>query len=327
MGFSSYFSGQLIYDPMLDTLYNILFTAYPIGWFATYDKELNYDKLELEPILYEIGMSNKYFNVYIFWRWYVYAFTAGLIIYWQTSNIFIWAITNDYEIYDLWSMGTAILFCIVFVVNLKILIATNTHNLLSVTLIIFSTGSFIVCLFFFDKFPTLVSFHVWTLFIHSSIFFLTMLLIIASAMLCEYAWRSVHYIIEEIIIKRVAQKKSKSTTSSSSRKIDLKSEDGRLIEYEVRLTSSINNNNISEEEKEDKEKKLNEEGKEKENKMIIHETEGDLDQDILYNKHRKCIIFLFIILDTGFAYTEDVANLKILDTSIKENFFDFKFNH
>ena len=59
VGFSSYFSGQTIYDPILDTLYNIIFTAYPIGWFATYDKELNYDKLESSPDLYEIGMKNK----------------------------------------------------------------------------------------------------------------------------------------------------------------------------------------------------------------------------------------------------------------------------
>lgn len=43
-------------------------------------------------------------------------------------------------------------------------------------------------------------------------------------------------------------------------------------------------------------------------------------EDVLIN-------FNFIILDTGFAYAEDVANIGILNHQILDNFVDLKFNN
>lgn len=86
-------------------MYNILFTAYPIGWFAVYDKEDDYDKLETNSEAYKIGMEFKCFNFFQFWKWYLYAFITSLIIFFSVyvgmSNSF----NNHLLMWDIWTIG------------------------------------------------------------------------------------------------------------------------------------------------------------------------------------------------------------------------------
>lgn len=295
LGFSSYFSGQLVFDPYLDMFYNILFTAYPIGWFATYDKELNYDKLEHDPMLYEIGMSNKHFNSFVFWRWYLYACTAGLIMYWQTSSILLWNINTENAMFDLWSIGTAIYWCIVFVVNLKLMIATNTHNIFSVILLFASMSAFIIVLAVFSNFISKEIFAQWDLFFKSPTFLLLMVLMIACCMLCEYAWRSIHFFVEEIIIKRTISffNKHKHIGSvQSSKKIHYDSTHTSKTDLnEVFIVSSIN----SEQGQREIENKLLGESEiisDPNEKIIVHPLPNDVDQSVIFNYNRRCI-YLF----------------------------------
>ena len=49
------------------------FTAFPIGWYSCFDYEYTKDVLLRRPFLYKIGMENKYFNKYVFWRWCTFA--------------------------------------------------------------------------------------------------------------------------------------------------------------------------------------------------------------------------------------------------------------
>jgi magnesium-transporting ATPase (P-type) len=197
------YSGQIFYDPFIDVLYNILFCAYPIGWFASYDKEMNYDKLELDPQLYHLGLQNKLFNIYIFWRWYLYATSAGIIIFIFTSNI-IQANPEGYES-DLWTIGAIMYLCVVFIVNFKILIATNTHNFLSITLFLFSISSYIVVMYFFTDMINFNVFGTWGFIFNNLTSILTLVLVIASYAVFEYCWRSVHMILDNLIIKRIKQ--------------------------------------------------------------------------------------------------------------------------
>lgn len=272
-----------MYDPYLDVLYNILFTAYPIGWFATYDKELNYDKLELDPMLYDIGMNNRHFNNFVFWRWYLYAFTAGLIIYWQTTSILLWSINNYFEMFDLWAIGTAIYWCIVFVVNLKLMIATNTHNSFSVFLLIASMCSFICIIFYFSFSPTTEMYALWTIFVKSYTFLALMILMIASCMLCEYAWRSIHYIVEEILIKRTLLFFTKQKgTSISSKKIIINSDTENSKDYEIKLISSINYNNIRQDLSDDMRSLTTNDN------VVVHPLPNDVDQNVIMNQNKRC---------------------------------------
>lgn len=105
LGFFSNYSGQNLYDPFVDTLYNILFTAYPIGWFAVYDKEENYDVLETKADAYKIGMESKCFNFFQFWKWYLYAFITSLIIFFYVFLTMENNVNTDLFMYDLWTMG------------------------------------------------------------------------------------------------------------------------------------------------------------------------------------------------------------------------------
>lgn len=62
-GFDSAFGGQPLYDSWLYQLYNILFTAFPIMWFATFDQEFLKDELLKDPRHFKIGIkSNKFLN-------------------------------------------------------------------------------------------------------------------------------------------------------------------------------------------------------------------------------------------------------------------------
>ncbi len=49
------FSGQTIYEQWIYQLYNIVFTALPVMWYAFQDSEYERMKLLDEPELYEAG--------------------------------------------------------------------------------------------------------------------------------------------------------------------------------------------------------------------------------------------------------------------------------
>lgn len=222
LGIFSFFSGQTLYDPILDTLYNILFTAYPIGWFATYDKQMSYDLLESNPKLYQMGMHNKRFNIYVFWRWYIYAAIAGFLIYFMNTTLLSWIINDHLQMMDLWTIGISMYSCIVLVVNLRIMIETNTHNCFSIFLLIFSISSFIGVLIFTYFFPSNQTIGQSNYIIHSKIYVLSVVLIVVACILFEYGWRSVKAFIETIILRKLMRpviKIHKSSIADSKIKI------------------------------------------------------------------------------------------------------------
>ena len=79
-GWLSTFSGTSIYAQVLYQCYNVVFTAFPIIWFATYDWEYNKKTLLRRPKLYWIGINNVYFNKTVFWRWFFYGMGQSTLI-------------------------------------------------------------------------------------------------------------------------------------------------------------------------------------------------------------------------------------------------------
>jgi hypothetical protein len=69
----SVFAGTEIYNFQLYSAYNVCFTALPIIWFTTWDKEYSSEVLLSKPNLYRIGLDNVYFSKWVFWRWFFYA--------------------------------------------------------------------------------------------------------------------------------------------------------------------------------------------------------------------------------------------------------------
>lgn len=229
-------------------------------------------------------MKNHHFNTYVFWRWYVYAATAGLIIYWNITSVFAFAVNNDTGlILDLWAIGTSMYTCIVFFVNLKIIIATNTHNIFSVILVIFSIASYIITIFFSSRVKRMETTGQWEVLLWSKGFLLTMTLVITACVLCEYGWRSIQFIIEEYIIKM-----KKVDTSVEYKRVDSviqKIDDESIMEkgYAVKINSSINNNMGIKDAFNDVSDVTN-------NEIEIPKEPAkiDSDQEIVLNKNRRC---------------------------------------
>ena len=71
-GFLSVFSGQTLYEAWIYQLYNIVFTAIPIMWFALFDFEKPKEKFLAKPKYYSIGLNSECFSIDIFWRWIIY---------------------------------------------------------------------------------------------------------------------------------------------------------------------------------------------------------------------------------------------------------------
>ena len=61
-GLSSNFSGTDLYSGLLSNGYNILFSGFPIIWYAIQDKAFAKDTLLTNPNLYSIGPSNTGFK-------------------------------------------------------------------------------------------------------------------------------------------------------------------------------------------------------------------------------------------------------------------------
>ena len=205
-GLQSFLSGQLMYDPMMDTFYNILYTAYPVGWYATADREMSYDKLLNNPKKYKKGMKNKLFNSYVISRWYCYAFFTGLFIYLVHYMVFAYSVTyfNGNRLYDLWTTGASIYTCIVLLVNLKLVFEANIHTIFTFLLLVFSIGTYLITLYFGSEFfSTWKVYKVWNMLFKSLTFWSTLLLISMVYFCLEYGWRSVQYMIEK------ARKKAK----------------------------------------------------------------------------------------------------------------------
>lgn len=186
-------------------------------------------------------MRGESFNTSIFWRWYAYAIIGSIIIYWTVSNVLMNEL-NSLVTYDLWTFGSIIFFIIVFYVNCKIAMETNTHNWMSITLYFFSISSYIFALYYISKSPSMNVFGVWDLFIHTNTLILMLFLILAASLLAEYTYVTLIYIITFVI------EKSKTITFKRKERITNESLPIENIagdkEFAIEINDSINDNTM-----------------------------------------------------------------------------------
>lgn len=141
-GFVSSFSATVVYNMWLYQLYNVVFTALPVMWFAVFDWEHSKEKLLNDPKMYRIGLDNVYFSRSEFWRWFFYACWQGLLL------IMICFVTLDSaqeqfgQIGGLTIDGNFMFAALVIIVNVKILISSYEHSFWSLFFIFGSIASF-----------------------------------------------------------------------------------------------------------------------------------------------------------------------------------------
>ena len=224
LGFQLKFDGSNCYDPFIDIMYNVIFTAFPIGWYATADKQFEYKILERMPQMYVPGMKNAYFNNTVFWKWYLYSFIMSALIYWFAVEVFINNITNQHEMFDFTAFGAAIYFNIVLFVNFKLLLSTHSHDFLSLSLQVFSVGMYMIVLLFTSNFIMFQTYGNADVLLKAVVFYLEGFLVVAVGLLMEYGWRSVNFFIYEIFLRNVDRVDKRGSIVSGEYKHDEKDE-------------------------------------------------------------------------------------------------------
>jgi len=72
-GSLSVFAGGIIYNNWSYQFFNVVFTSFPIIFYALFDKETEHSILFSSPSSYEPGLKNAYFGTGIFWLWIIEA--------------------------------------------------------------------------------------------------------------------------------------------------------------------------------------------------------------------------------------------------------------
>ena len=136
-GVASSYSGVNIFEQWLYQLYNIVFTALPIMWFAVFDYEYPKEVLDRDPKYY-IYVTNPTLTNYRFGRWVFYSV-------WQSWVFCLLAfIPFESQGGSLWMEGNFVFVGVVIIVNLKVLWDTNNHSFFSLLFAIGSILSFIL---------------------------------------------------------------------------------------------------------------------------------------------------------------------------------------
>lgn len=147
-GLMSLFSGQAIYESYMYQTYNLIFTSWPIMYFALFDYEYTREELLKKPYLYKIGLQNKNFSNLVFWRWVFYGIWQGYLLMYVCFR----ALNNNADVNAKYGgldiEGTFTFIMVVVVVNVKILMSTHLYTFWS---------------FFFSIGSTLIAVLVWYL--------------------------------------------------------------------------------------------------------------------------------------------------------------------
>lgn len=144
-GFLSEFSGTAIYDNYMYQTFNVFFTGCPIIWYCTFDWQQTKEILLSDPSHYRIGLKNKCFNKFNYWRWYIYAIWQSALILFLAFYTLEDSVStfNGYTVYgSLMLDSTVIIQAIVVLVTVKLIISSHTHTKLSWFLQLGSVGFF-----------------------------------------------------------------------------------------------------------------------------------------------------------------------------------------
>jgi phospholipid-transporting ATPase len=120
-GFYSVFSGQTLYEAWIYQMYNIVFTAFPIFWFALFDYEHTKEKFLTKPQYYSIGLRNECFSYSIFWQWVASAAAQSLGILLFCYVVMEITLSANGDTSDLFMAGSLAYAAVVLIASVTIL--------------------------------------------------------------------------------------------------------------------------------------------------------------------------------------------------------------
>ena len=158
--FYSLFSAVYLYDHYLFICFNIIFTTFPIIWFAISDKEFTYRELENEPRYYIQGIKGRKFNHGRFWKWIFYAIAQGIILLYMFVEINK-SFNSSGKTMDIVKIGKIKIkegsftyLSVVLIVNIKIIFYFNSYTGIECLTIILSIISYYCIMIIVSLIPT-----------------------------------------------------------------------------------------------------------------------------------------------------------------------------
>jgi phospholipid-transporting ATPase len=126
-------SGQTLYDQLIFQFYNVFFTAAPIMVYAIWDEEKPDHELMTKSYNYHIGMKSELFNTKKFWIWFFNGAWQAVIFAYVAFNSMDSEIgSKDGALYGFYDIGAMVLMCVIVVVNVKVLLFSNTYHFLNI---------------------------------------------------------------------------------------------------------------------------------------------------------------------------------------------------
>lgn len=147
------YSGQSTYYDTLLQLFNICFTSLPVLYFAVLDEDISAQTSVLYPKLYQDGFLHTFLNVKVFVYWMLEATIASILIILVPAKLIpLVPWSSQGKDNDLWSMGLAQNFTVVFLANMRLLLEVSSNHGIMLVLILASLSFWWVVVLFMSSY-------------------------------------------------------------------------------------------------------------------------------------------------------------------------------
>jgi magnesium-transporting ATPase (P-type) len=178
------YSGETIYDSYYITLYNVIFTCFPLGLKGLFEQDVMHltdTKLNLNkiyPHLYYTGQGNMLFNIKLIGVWLLYGlFHAAIVFFLPYAFLLNSIVTQQGENPDMWFLSVTSFTSIIIMVNLKLFTTERNFNYLNViSFVILSIGFYIGIEWASDVMTSFNTDYTITILYRSPVYYLTILL-------------------------------------------------------------------------------------------------------------------------------------------------------
>ncbi|CAM0958897.1 unnamed protein product [Alopecurus aequalis] len=125
------FSGQTFYNDWSMSLYNVIFTSLPVIALGVFDQDVSARFCLKYPMLYQEGPQNLLFRWSRLLGWMLHGVGSAVIIFFLTiASLKYQAFRSDGEVIDLSTLGATAYTCVVWAVNLQMVITVNYFTLI-----------------------------------------------------------------------------------------------------------------------------------------------------------------------------------------------------
>jgi len=119
--FYSAFSGQLFYDALCGSLFNLIFTALPVMGAAVFNTPVSRENALRFPVMYKTGQNFESFNLTILFFWLFEGFCHACVVFFCAMYLFGDTVTDPNGLdNDIWLTSTAMFSYMVVVVSVKL---------------------------------------------------------------------------------------------------------------------------------------------------------------------------------------------------------------